>query len=157
MSKSRTIKQSKIELLLNKLVHLRFNKETLEKKLSEIFGETIIIELGCDDADYLSDWNYMFTSNNEEYGGEKIDIHGATFMITEINCDFFLKYYNMENIKKFSSKGISITREDYESLPLPMYAYEFNDEQMQTLVENIANSLCAYYGYTEKDRTRHRC
>jgi hypothetical protein len=60
----------------------------------------------------------------------------------------------MENIKKFSSKGISITREDYESLPLPMYAYEFNDEQMQTLVENIANSLCAYYGYTEKDNMR---
>jgi hypothetical protein len=100
MSKSRTIKQLKIELLLNKLVHLRFNKETLEKKLSEIFGETIIIELGCEDVDYLSDWNYMFTSNNEEYGGD-FDIYvlmhkenrrgfdGATFMITEINCDFF--------------------------------------------------------------------
>lgn len=52
----------------------------------------------------------------------------------------------MENIKKFSSKGISITREDYESLPLPMCAYEFNDEQMQTLVENIAKSRISLQG-----------
>ena len=39
--------------------------------------------------------------------------------------------------KEFSHKGIVITRGDYESMPCPMYAHEFNDEQMEELVEYI--------------------
>lgn len=89
-----------IKSALNQIVHTRFNKETLEQTLSEIFNEPITIELGCEDVDYLTDWNYMFTSNNSEYGGD-FDIYvlfhkenrkgfdGATFMVTEINCEFF--------------------------------------------------------------------
>lgn len=89
-----------LHTLLEKLVHCRFNKETLEQRLSEIFGEKITIELGCEDVDYLTDWNYMFTSEKPIIGGD-FDIHvlmhkncrqgfdGATFMITEINCEFF--------------------------------------------------------------------
>lgn len=89
-----------IENALNQIVHARFNKETLEQTLSKIFNEPITIELGCEDVDYLTDWNYMFTSNNSEYGGD-FDIYvlfhkenrkgfdGATFMVTGINCEFF--------------------------------------------------------------------
>lgn len=89
-----------IQKALNQIIHARFNKETLEQTLSEIFNEPITIELGCEDVDYLTDWNYMFTSNNSEYGGD-FDIYvlfhkenrkgfdGATFMVTEINCEFF--------------------------------------------------------------------
>jgi hypothetical protein len=85
---------------LQELVYCRFSKETLEKQLTMIFGEPITIELGCEDVDYLTDWNYMFTSNNSECGGD-FDIYvlmhkenrkgfdGATFMVTEINYDFF--------------------------------------------------------------------
>ena len=51
--------------------------------------------------------------------------------------------------KEFKSGGITITREDYESLPCAMYATEFTDKQMQILVENIACVMGGCYGYTE--------
>lgn len=54
------------------------------------------------------------------------------------------------NLKtEFKSSGFIITREDYESMPCAMYAMEFTDKQMQTLVENIACVMGACYGYTE--------
>ena len=92
--------QIKIIKELEKLVHQRFNKETLEKKLSEIFKEEIHIELGCEDVDYLTDWNYMFYSTNEKYGGD-FDIYvlmhknigqsdnGTTMYITEVSYEFY--------------------------------------------------------------------
>jgi hypothetical protein len=95
-----TEKQRIIAGALEQLVYGRFSKETLEEQLSIVFEEPITIELGCEDVDYLTDWNYMFTSNNSEYGGD-FDIYvlfhkenrkgfdGATFMVTEINCEFF--------------------------------------------------------------------
>ena len=39
--------------------------------------------------------------------------------------------------KEFSHKGIVITRGDYESMPCPMYAHEFNDGKMKELVKYI--------------------
>ena len=51
--------------------------------------------------------------------------------------------------KEFSHKGIVITRGDYESMPCPMYAHEFNDEQMEELVEYIYDTLRVCYGYDE--------
>jgi hypothetical protein len=51
--------------------------------------------------------------------------------------------------REFKSNGFIITREDYESMPCAMYAMEFTDKQMQTLVENIACVMGACYGYTE--------
>lgn len=85
---------------LDNLLHKRFNKESLEKKLSEIFEEDIHISLGCEDVDYLTDWDYMFTSEREDIGGD-FDIYvlfhkdmrkgwnDAQFMVTEVAYDFF--------------------------------------------------------------------
>ena len=51
--------------------------------------------------------------------------------------------------KEFVSGGITITREDYESLPCAMYAMEFTNAQMQELADNVANVLSSQYGYNE--------
>ena len=51
--------------------------------------------------------------------------------------------------KEFISGGVVITRNDYESMPCPMYAREFTDEQMQELANQTANILSAQYGYNE--------
>jgi hypothetical protein len=53
--------------------------------------------------------------------------------------------------KEFKHNGIILTREDYESIPCAMCAMEFTDEQMQILVERVANILSAQYGYTEHE------
>ena len=46
-------KQMAILEEMDKLLFQRFNKETLEQKLTEIFGgEKITIELGCEDVSY---------------------------------------------------------------------------------------------------------
>lgn len=58
------------------------------------------------------------------------------------------KKYNFIN-SEFSKNGIVITRGDYESLPCPLCAKEFTDEQMNTLADNIANILSSQYGYNE--------
>ena len=91
-----------LHTLLDKLVHCRFNKETLEQRLSEIFGEKITIELGCEDVDYLTDWNYMFTSEKPIIGGDfdiyvlmhrNKDSSGNTMYVTEVGYDFFERAY----------------------------------------------------------------
>ena len=95
-----TKEQKNIVSRLRKLVHNRFSKETLEEQLSKIFEEPITIELGCEDVDYLTDWNYMFTSYNKKWCGDfdiyvlfhkdiRKDFDGSTFMITEIGFDFW--------------------------------------------------------------------
>lgn len=53
-----------------------------------------------------------------------------------------------------SSNGVIITRGDYESLPLPLKAKCFSDEQMQTLVNNIDNEL-KKYGYSDDDISKY--
>lgn len=85
---------------LDNLLHKRFNKGSLEKKLSEIFGEEIHIALGCEDVDYLPDWNYMFTSEQAHIGGDfdiyvlfhkdmRRGLNDAQFMVTEVAYGFF--------------------------------------------------------------------
>lgn len=90
---------------LEKLVHNRFSVESLEKKLSEIFGgEEIHIELGYLDVkdETASDWNYMFTSEQDVIGGDfdiyvlmqrNKDINGNTMYVTEISYEFFNRAY----------------------------------------------------------------
>lgn len=90
---------------LEKLVHNRFSIESLEKKLSEIFGgEEIHIELGYLDVkdETASDWNYMFTSEQDVIGGDfdiyvlmqrNKDINGNTMYVTEISYEFFNRAY----------------------------------------------------------------
>ena len=87
---------------LENLIHKRFNETTLNLELTKIFGEEIKVEIGCEDVDYLADWNYMFTSNKDIIGGD-FDIYflkhrenstnRETFMVTEIGCEFFNRYY----------------------------------------------------------------
>ena len=97
--------QHNIYTKLKNLIHQRFSKKSLEEELSKIFGgEEIHIELGQEDVDYLTDWDYMFTSGQDVIGGD-FDIYvlyhknsrphnldGSTFMVTEIACDFFEQF-----------------------------------------------------------------
>ena len=90
---------------LEKLVHKRFSVESLEKKLSEIFGgEKIHIELGYLDVEdeTASDWNYMFTSEQDVIGGDfdiyvlmhrNKDNNGNTMYVTEVGYEFFDRAY----------------------------------------------------------------
>ena len=94
-----TRKQKEIALQLENLVHQRFNKESLEEKLSEIFKEEIHLELGYEDVEDFPDYNYMFSSDNEEYGGDfdiyvlmhknlQRDCFGNEMYVTEVGYDF---------------------------------------------------------------------
>ena len=56
--------------------------------------------------------------------------------------------------KEFSYNGIVITRDDYESMPCPMYAHEFTDEKMEELVKYIYDTMLVNYGYTESEIKR---
>ena len=90
---------------LEKLVHNRFSVESLEKKLSEIFGgEEIHIELGYIDVEdeTAPDWNYMFTSEQDVIGGDfdiyvlmqrNKDWNGNTMYVTEVSYEFFHRAY----------------------------------------------------------------
>ena len=90
---------------LEKLVHNRFSVESLEKKLSEIFGgEEIHIELGYIDVEdeTAPDWNYMFTSEQDVIGGDfdiyvlmqrNKDWNGNTMYVTEVGYEFFHREY----------------------------------------------------------------
>ena len=93
-----TNKQLEIINQLEGLVHYRFNKKTLEKKLSEIFNEPIKLVLGYQDVKDFSDYDYMFTSDKEEIGGDfdiyilkhkHTDINGNTWYVTEVGYEFF--------------------------------------------------------------------
>ena len=93
-----TEKQIEVLRLLETLVHQRFNKVSLEKQLSEWFNESITIELGCEDCDYLADYDYMFTIESDEIGGDfdiyvlmhkNVDCFGNTFYVTEIDAEFW--------------------------------------------------------------------
>ena len=90
---------------LENLVHKRFSVESLEKKLSEIFGgEEIHIELGYVDVEdeTAPDWNYMFTSEQDVIGGDfdiyvlmqrNKDKNGNTMYVTEVGYEFFNRAY----------------------------------------------------------------
>lgn len=90
---------------LERLVHKRFSVESLDKKLSEIFGgEEIHIELGYIDVEdeTAPDWNYMFTSEQDVIGGDfdiyvlmqrNKDNNGNTMYVTEVGYEFFNRAY----------------------------------------------------------------
>lgn len=89
--------RDKIIIKLESLVGRRFNKKTLEQELSKIFKEEIHIQLGYEDVDNFPDYNYMFYSENEEYGGD-FDVYvlkqrhkddsGNNLYVTEVGYDF---------------------------------------------------------------------
>lgn len=93
------VKQVEIELALEDLVGQRFNKETLEAKLSTIFKEPITVEDITKEDDELADHNLLFEfgrENNEVCG--YVDLYflpmrragfdGAIWYITEIAVQF---------------------------------------------------------------------
>ncbi len=89
---------------LESLLHCRFSLESLNKKLSDFFGEKVEvynasqsrIDNGEDD-DELADWNLMFAIEHEELFVD-VDIYflpmrregfdGATMYITEVGYEF---------------------------------------------------------------------
>lgn len=90
-------KQKVITIKLESLVGRRFSKKTLENELSKIFKEKIHIALGYQDVNNFPDYNYMFYSENEEYGGD-FDVYvlkqkskdecGNNLYVTEVGYDF---------------------------------------------------------------------
>jgi len=101
-----THRQKQAIEFLEGLVYGRESIESLNKKLSEHFGEKIevynktqdYIDRGEEDPDgVLTDWNLLFNSENEETYGY-FDIYflpmrregfdGATMFITEISWEF---------------------------------------------------------------------
>lgn len=89
--------RDKIIIKLESLVGRRFNKKTLEQELSKIFKEEIHIQLGYEDVDNFPDYNYMFYSENKDYGGDfdvyvlkhkHKDFLGNNLYVTEVGYDF---------------------------------------------------------------------
>lgn len=62
-------RQRKLIRDLESLVHRRFNEETLNAELSKIFGEKVKVEEGCQDCDYLMDYDLMWNSEKEDIAG----------------------------------------------------------------------------------------
>ena len=59
---------------------------------------------------------------------------------------------NVNYVTYFQCKGLDIvSRGDYEGMPSPMYAGEFDDEKMQNLAEEIYQSLRYEYGYSDDE------
>jgi hypothetical protein len=59
-------KEIEIEVALEELVGQRFNKETLEAKLSTLFKQPITVEDTSREDDELSDYNLLAHFDNEE-------------------------------------------------------------------------------------------
>ena len=91
--------QRQIATLLEELVGKRFNEETLNHRLTDIFQWEVKVEDISDKEDELSDYNFVFgfgDTDSELYGyGDiyflKMRIEGwdsSTFYVTEVNVDF---------------------------------------------------------------------
>ena len=48
-----------------------------------------------------------------------------------------------------------VSRGDYEGLPCPMYAFEFDDDQMSELARLIYQMLNSQYGYTDRELEKY--
>lgn len=91
--------QKQIATLLEELVGKRFNEETLNHRLTDIFQWEVKVEDISDKEDELSDYNFVFgfgDTDSELYGFGDIyflkmrreGFDGATFYVTEVNVDF---------------------------------------------------------------------
>ena len=91
--------QKQIATYLEELVGKRFNEETLNNRLTDIFQWEVKVEDISDKEDELSDYNFVFgfgDTDSELYGYGDIyflkmrreGFDGATFYVTEVNVDF---------------------------------------------------------------------
>jgi len=93
-----TPREKEVAVFLERLVHNRFNMDTLNAKLSEYFKEDITAEFVDEENEAgLCDWNLMFNSEKKETYGY-FDIYvlkmrntgfdGAEFLVTEVAYEF---------------------------------------------------------------------
>jgi hypothetical protein len=91
--------EKQVGQVLETLVGQRFNEETLNKRLSDIFLWDVKVEDISDKEDELADYNFVFgfgNADSELYGFGDIyflkmrreGFDGATFYVTEVNVDF---------------------------------------------------------------------
>jgi hypothetical protein len=92
--------QKQIATYLEELVGKRFNEETLNKRLSDIFKWDVKVEDISNKEDELADYNFVFGFGKDEdselYGYGDIyflkmrmeGYDGSTFYVTEVNVDF---------------------------------------------------------------------
>ena len=91
--------QKQIATLLEELVGKRFNEETLNHRLTDIFQWDVKVEDISDKEDELSDYNFVFgfgDTDSELYGFGDIyflkmrreGFDDATFYVTEVYVDF---------------------------------------------------------------------
>ena len=91
--------EEQVGQVLETLVGQRFNEETLNKRLSDLFQWDVKVEDISDKEDELADYNFVFSfgdSDNVSYGFGDIyflkmrreGFDGATFYVTEVNVDF---------------------------------------------------------------------
>jgi hypothetical protein len=107
MKRDYTPRQLEVIDFLEQLVHNRFNMETLNKKLSDFFGEPVEVEnntqdrienldFTCDE-DLPADFNLMFNLEREDQYGyfdiymlpmRRAGFDGSTMYITEVAYEF---------------------------------------------------------------------
>lgn len=84
---------NEIRTQMDNLIHKRFNKKTLEQKLSTIFNEDIKIKENNDVE--VADWLFEFTAKSIRYDfdiyflyhrGKQKGWDGSQFMVTEWSC-----------------------------------------------------------------------
>jgi len=91
--------EKQVGQVLETLVGQRFNEETLNKRLSDIFLWDVKVEDISDKEDELADYNFVFSfgdADNVSYGFGDIyflkmrreGFDGSTFYVTEVNVDF---------------------------------------------------------------------
>ena len=92
--------EKQVGQVLETLVGQRFNEETLNKRLSDLFQWDVKVEDISDKEDELADYNFVFAFGKDEdselYGYGDIyflkmrreGFDGATFYVTEVNVDF---------------------------------------------------------------------
>ena len=69
-------------------------------------------------------------------------------IIDDIECPYNPEVVDINIYFKVNDLDI-ICRDDYESLPCPMYAYEFDDSKMQELAQRIYDEVSYYIGERE--------
>lgn len=157
-------KQESIAMALENLTNHRFSVESLKKKLTEIFGKEIDgFELGYEDVTNFPDWNYMFSVEDDEIGGDfdiyvlmqrnfivhnTTDEFGNTFYVTEVGYDFA-----PPTINKFGREWFDATNRGYDiTTPNWWFVAEFdegilhmnNDIGVMLLIQKDGKELGCY-------------
>lgn len=95
MKRDYTPRQLEVIDFLEQLVHNRFSMESLNKKLSDFFGEPIEVKEA--NSEDLADYNLMFNLEREDQYGyfdiymlpmRRTGFDGSTMYITEIAYEF---------------------------------------------------------------------